>query len=236
MKCNAADADRYSKRAIISMESKEGGRVKRLVGKSVGILLAVWLLPGMLVIFVRMSGFIFLPSVEWTSKANHPSIVAGLLPAAYLSWRAWKAMDVTPIGDGKMAIAMLSAPFFAYFLGKNLVAVALPMTFAIVAGHQVELSFTVANADQWGDSKCRTPVELEGLPFLFDTVCRVRDDVRMSLLPGRPTVVTGRGTSLGLFAGSLKASGESKKRDRIRIPPDAALLPQNTSHPGRPPA
>lgn len=95
------------------------------------------------------------------------------------------------------------APIFAYLLGKNLVAVALPMTLAMVAGHQVELSFTVANADRWGDSKCRTPVELEGLPFLFDTICRVRDDVRMSLLPGKPAVVTGRGTSLGLFAESL---------------------------------
>ncbi|MCA2407399.1 hypothetical protein GYN07_04385 [Rhizobium leguminosarum bv. viciae 248] len=166
-------------------------------------MLAVWLLPGMLAVFVRMAGFNFLPSIEWTSNANGPSIVAGLLPAAYLSWLGWKAADVTPLGDGKAAIAMLSAPIFAYFLGKNLVAIALPMALAMVAGNQVELSFTVANADRWGDSKCRTPVELEGLPFLFDTICRVRDDVRMSLLPGGPAVVTGRGTSLGLFAESL---------------------------------
>ncbi|MBY5413092.1 hypothetical protein HFO98_32680 [Rhizobium leguminosarum] len=157
----------------------------------------------MLAIFVRMFGFYFLPSIEWTSKANDLSIAAGLLPAAFLSWVAWKAMDVTPLGDGKAAIAMFSAPIFAYFMGKNLIAVALPMTLAMVAGHQVELSFTVAHADRWGDSKCRTSVELEGLPFLFDTVCRVRDDVRMSLLPGRPAVVTGRGTSLGVFAESL---------------------------------
>ncbi|MGR9371457.1 hypothetical protein [Rhizobium leguminosarum] len=177
--------------------------MKRLIRKLVTILLLVWLLPGILAVVVRMSGFNFLPSIEWTSKANDLSIAAGLLPATFLSWVAWKAMDVTPLGDGKAAIAMFSAPIFAYFLGKTLVAVALPMTLAMVAGHQVELSFTVANADRWGDSKCRTPVELEGLPFLFDTICRVRDDVRMSLLPGKPAVVTGRGTSLGLFAESL---------------------------------
>ncbi|UWU29323.1 hypothetical protein N2600_04980 [Rhizobium sp. WSM1274] len=176
--------------------------MKRLISKPVTILLAVWLLPGLLVIFVRMLGFNFLPSIEWTSKANDPSIVAGLLPAAYLSWVVWRAIDVTPVGDGKMAIGMLSLPLFAYFLGKNLVVVAVPMTLAIFVGHQVELSFTVANADRWGDSKCRPRVELEGLPFLFDTVCHVRDDVT-SLLPGRPTVITGRGTSLGVFAESL---------------------------------
>jgi hypothetical protein len=177
--------------------------VKRPIRKLVTILLLVWLSPGMLAVFVRMAGFNFLPSIEWTSKTYDLSIAAGLLPAAFLSWVVWKAMDVTPVGDGKAAIAMFSAPVFAYFLGKNLVAVALPMALAMVAGHQVELSFTVAHADRWGDSKCRTPVELEGLPFLFDTVCRVRDDVRMSLLPGKRAVVTGRGTSLGLFAESL---------------------------------
>lgn len=95
------------------------------------------------------------------------------------------------------------SPHLCLLIGKEPFAVALPMALAMVAGHQVELSFTVANADNWGDSKCRTPVELEGLPFLFDTICRVRDDVRMSLLPGKPAVVTGRGTSLGLFAESL---------------------------------
>ncbi|ACS55103.1 MULTISPECIES: hypothetical protein [Rhizobium] len=144
--------------------------MKRLNRKLVIILLLVWLLPGMLAVFVRMAGFNFLPSIEWTSKTNNLSIAAGLLPAAFLSWVAWKAMDVTPVGDGKAAIAMFSAPIFAYLLGKNLFAVALPMTLAMVAGHQVELPFTVAHPDRWGDSKCPTPVELEGLPFLFDTI------------------------------------------------------------------
>ncbi|MGR9343847.1 hypothetical protein ACU8NW_04405 [Rhizobium leguminosarum] len=83
--------------------------MKRLIRKLVTILLLVWLLPGILAVVVRMSGFNFLPSIEWTSKANDLSIAAGLLPATFLSWVAWKAMDVTPLGDGKAAIAMFSA-------------------------------------------------------------------------------------------------------------------------------
>ncbi|WP_245487957.1 hypothetical protein [Rhizobium ruizarguesonis] len=94
--------------------------MKRPIRKLVTILLLVWLSPGMLAVFVRMAGFNFLPSIEWTSKTNDLSIAAGLLPAAFLSWVAWKAMDVTPVGDGKAAIAMFSAPVFAYFLGKKL--------------------------------------------------------------------------------------------------------------------
>lgn len=187
----------------MSMESKEGGRANPL-SKPVRILLAVWLLPGLLAIFVRMAGFTFLPSIEWTSKAALPSIAAGLLPAALVSWFALKVMDFIPLGDGKMAIGMLVFPFVAYYLGKNLVAIALPMTLAMFAGHQVELSFTVAHADRWGDMKCRTPVDFEGLPFLFNEICGVRADIRTSLLPGGPTIVTGRGTSLGLFVKSLR--------------------------------
>ena len=184
------------------MESKRRGG--KPLGKPVKILLLMWLLPGVFVVLVRIAGFYFLPSVEWTSKATSLSIAAGLLPAAFVAWFGWKALEEIPLRDGKRALGVLVAPFFVFFFGKNLVSIAAPMLFALVAGHQVELSFTVASADHWGDRKCRTPVELEGLPFLFNKVCGVREDIRASLLPGGPTVVTGRGTSLGVFAESLR--------------------------------
>lgn len=79
------------------------------------------------------------------------------------------------------------------------------MILALIAGHQVELPYIVVRADDgYGTKRCRSPVELQGLPFYFDRVCGVPNDFRQSLTPGRLIVVIGRGTSLGVYAESLR--------------------------------
>jgi hypothetical protein len=84
-------------------------------------------------------------------------------------------------------------------MGQNAVLVAPPMIAAIVAGHEVETSFTVESADEFGASGCRSPIELRDLPFFFDKVCRVSRQFRSSVPKGAAVKVTGHGTELGLF-------------------------------------
>ncbi|WP_411196420.1 hypothetical protein [Rhizobium sp.] len=125
-----------------------------------------------------------------------------MVSAALPFWIILKSRHQT---DGvKRGFGLLFAPVAGFLLGKHLVVIAVPMLFAVIAGHQVELSFTVVDAHKWGDSKCRTPVQVEGVPMLFDEICRVPDDIRRELGPLHRIAVSGRGTSRGVFVESLR--------------------------------
>ncbi|NEJ03250.1 hypothetical protein [Rhizobium ruizarguesonis] len=183
------------------MGSKEES-VEWPLGKPGGILLTMLFLPTVPAIFVQISGFNFLPSNEWICKAALPALAVGVVSAALPFWLILRSRHDT---DGvKKGFGLLIAPVAGYFLGKHLVVIAVPMLFAVIAGHQVELSFTVVDAHEWGDSKCRTPVQVEGVPMLFDEICRVPDDIRRELGPLHRIAVSGRGTSWGVFVESLR--------------------------------
>ncbi len=168
--------------------------------KPVKVLLAVWLLLGALPFFPSMVGFDFLPSIEWMSKSNLPGAAAGLGTAVLMLTLVVKNIDGTPGPDWKKALAVIGAPFFSFLLGRNVVVIVGPMILALIAGQQVELPFTVAHADRDGGKGCRSPLELQGLPLLFDRLCGVPDDLRQSLAPSTRVVVIGRGTSFGVYA------------------------------------
>ncbi|MBY5581358.1 hypothetical protein [Rhizobium leguminosarum] len=174
------------------------------LGKLAVILFAVWLLLGILPFFARIFGFAFLPSIEWMSKTNLPGLTAGLISAVLLFGLFLKGWDKMPGDKVKKTLAVLGAPFIGYALGRSVVVIVEPMILALIAGHQVELPFAVVNADHRGYTNCRSPVDLQGLPFLFDKVCRVPSDVRPGLSPGGRIIVIGHGTSLGVFAQSLR--------------------------------
>jgi hypothetical protein len=102
---------------------------------------------------------------------------------------------------------VLVAPFMGYFFGSTPAVIGGPMILAIVAGHHVELPFKVAEANGKNQKHCRSPVELRDLPFLFDNLCSVPDDLRQALKPGMRIIVEGRGTGLGLYASSFHYVG-----------------------------
>jgi hypothetical protein len=70
----------------------------------------------------------------------------------------------------------------------------------LIAGHEVALPFTVQGATGHGARNCRTPVDLEDMPFLIDRVCNVPESIRSSLTPGIGVLVLGWGTRLGVCA------------------------------------
>lgn len=177
---------------------------EQLVGfrKWVGFLVAVWLLLGTLPIFARIFGYDFLPSIEWASKSNTLGLAAGLISAVLVLWAVLKS--VHKISAGKQVGSVLFSTLFGYFLGNAAAVIAGPMMLAVVAGHQVELTFIVERADSNGYRQCRSPLELQGLPWFVDRICGVPNDFRQGLAHGRRVVVMGRGTSLGIFAEGLR--------------------------------
>jgi hypothetical protein len=132
-----------------------------------------------------MLGADFLPSMEWLAKSSVVGIVAGLLTGAMLFLFIIKSIDTQPGSDFKKACAIIMSPFFGYVMGRNAAVILGLMILGLVVGHQVELPFTVSNAHHSGSRGCRSPVELESLPLLFDRLCRVPDDLRRSLGPGK---------------------------------------------------
>jgi hypothetical protein len=85
------------------------------------------------------------------------------------------------------------------FIGYSMVIAGLPMVFAAVQGADVQLTYTVLRADRYGDRKCRRPIELDGMPFIFNELCGFPDDLRNDLHRGRKIRVVGYGTSMGFF-------------------------------------
>ncbi|WP_343213950.1 hypothetical protein [Ensifer oleiphilus] len=184
-------------------ESKED-LVEQPLGTLAKVLLLAWSLLGMLPLSAMVVGYHFLPSSEWMSTTSLPGLGAGLVSAGLVLWLFLKGARMVPISDMNMAVGAVFAPIFGYLVGKNIVVIAGPMIFALVAGRQVELTFTVARADSDGISRCTSPLELEGLPLVFDTLCGVSEDFRRELEPGQRIVVIGRGTSLGVYAEGLR--------------------------------
>ena len=174
--------------------------------KWAAILLAIWFMLGTLPIFVKMFGNDFVPSIEWVLKSEIIGIVAGIIGAALMPSIVLAGMRKPPKIDGKVkkASAVIFAPLFGYLLGNTVVVVSVPMMLALIPGHQIELIFTVESGDRGGSRKCRSPLELQELPLLFDEICGVPEDFRQGLVPGQKIVLIGRGTDFGIFVQRLR--------------------------------
>jgi len=168
--------------------------------RAIAIALLISIFLGILPIVTRMLGFNFLPSPKWMSAMNVIGLASGLVFAAASLWFGWKSKIRLPGGTFKKSVAIVAGVLFGFFVGQYAVLIAPPMILAIVAGDHVETSFTVARANASGSSHCRSPIQLQGLPFLFNKVCRVGSEVRKAVSPGSEVKAIGHGTDLGLFA------------------------------------
>jgi len=172
--------------------------------KAAAILAIVWVLLGLLPLFADIFGAGFLPSAEWASSSGTYGLVAGLATALLLIWAVQKAPRDEKDTDLRRFAGAIAALLFGFLIGKSVVDVTGPMAIALVAGEKTELKFRVLRADGSGSKGCYSPVELEGLPSFFNSACGVPDAVRDGLTPGMQIILTGRGTSLGIFARQIR--------------------------------
>ena len=155
-------------------------------------------------ILAKVFGFAFIPAPDWLALAHLPGLVTGVVFAALMLWLTISARHRLGAGWFKTGITILMSPLFGFWIGYVLVVVSGPMLLAVVAGHETQLNLTVSRADRSGSSRCRMPVEFEGLIFAFDRVCDIPDDFRQLLAPADPLTVVGRGTRFGLIAERLR--------------------------------
>lgn len=183
--------------------SERGNTPSQSLGKT-GIVIGIWAAASALPILAKILGYQFLPSIEWLNRTFLIGIGAGLLSSAGAVWIVCKRIATIPGSEVRKAVAVIGAPFLGYFVGKHAVVYAVPMIIALVAGAQVELSFTVADSNRHFSSRCPSSIELQSFPLIFNRLCGVPEEVRRNLASGRQIIVGGRGTSLGVYADRLR--------------------------------
>lgn len=74
-----------------------------------------------------------------------------------------------------------------------------PVSAGILFGDQTAITYVVERANSPGDSKCRRPIEFEGMPIFLDRLCGAQEAFQSNLSPGDSIAIVGRGTTWGVF-------------------------------------
>ena len=175
----------------------------KLLPKWIGILVAVWFLFAGLPTFSEIIQYQYFPDPNWLDRISVVRWGSGIVTAAVLAFVIWKAKDKYAGKPLRHAVMICFALVFGFSLGRDAVTASAPMVVAILVGDQVEIPFSVVDAESWGDRKCRNPIELD-LPLLFNKLCRYTESFRATLRPGDTLILMGRGTRFGVFATSAK--------------------------------
>jgi hypothetical protein len=158
--------------------------------------LLLWMPAAFLAMFIPGH---YLPSEDWL-RFSRP--IAYALVGISFVWtvlvlaRGSKHTDANAYVDGIVVAGVILGLFYAPI--SDLVHKNIPALLAAVFGSEVNYSFTVIAADRPSDKWCRTPVELEGMPFMTQ-LCGVGNDFRSRLSPGQTVVFGGTGTWMGLY-------------------------------------
>lgn len=168
-----------------------------------------------------MLGQEFLPSPEWVATSRYYAIGVGLFGAVCLSWWVRKILQGPPsnkryqIVDALLSstnilsskatrrkISIVLVPVAGFAAGFGLLSTLLPWASAVAAGEETEYRYTVERTAN--RSKCRSAVYLRDMPTGADRICNLPEWVRISINPGDVLVVSGRGTSLGIFVERIR--------------------------------
>lgn len=172
--------------------------------KPAGSLVPISFLLGATPVLVQIFGFQFLPSTGWAVTSFVPGVAGGLLGAVLFFRIISRGIDNVPGSELKKFFAVLASPLFGFILVRNTIVITGPMILALIAGYQTDLTYVVDNADHSGSRGCRSPLSLQKLPFLFDKLCRIENEFKLGLARGSKIIVTGHGTSFGVFPDSIR--------------------------------
>ncbi|GLU84427.1 hypothetical protein Rhsp01_56030 [Rhizobium sp. NBRC 114257] len=169
-----------------------------------GLVLLFSLVLSLISAFAHQFGYGYVPSKAWTTTSSYFRVAAGIIATGFVTG---KFVTSPEVGALQKILGIFIVPFIGYFLGSAPILAGVPMLVAAIAGHHVELIYTVTKADSRGGRGCYSPIELRDLPWFFDSLCYVPNDLRQPLKPGMQIVVEGRGTSLGVYAKSIHRLG-----------------------------
>ncbi|MCQ1850789.1 hypothetical protein [Neorhizobium galegae] len=162
-----------------------------------------WILLGSLPFITKIFGYGFLPSSSWVSSTNLLGHGVGLTCAGISLWIIRRGGNGLP-SDAAKICAAFTFLLIIYFIGRTAIVISLAVVLALVAGRNVELPFTISRMTS--GKGCNSGIYVETLPFAFDSFCRIPKDQWSTLRAGDHVIIGGYGTSLGIFASSLRKS------------------------------
>ncbi|MBS1168389.1 MAG: hypothetical protein H6R00_4414 [Proteobacteria bacterium] len=106
-------------------------------------------------------------------------------------------------GAGRLLSLIVSILIFG-IAGHQLVTTKIPMAAALLSGKIVDINYTVESPDYIKTKFFNSPISLADMPTYNNVLCDLPAEFRQQLHPGSEIVVTGRGTSWGLFVRSAR--------------------------------
>lgn len=153
-------------------------------------------------------GVSYIPTEASAASPNYAGYVVACLTALAAFYQTAFTNRIDRLraqqGKGKAPIllkvsASLLLPAIGAMLGYMLMAGTLPMIAAAAAGGPVQSAYTVHDASVTGSKGCRPKISFSGLPFLLDSICDAPVEQVRELKRGSRVVLTGTGTSSGMF-------------------------------------
>ena len=164
------------------------------------------MLIGFLPIMLRADGWQFLPATNWVERSFWLAVVIAAICAIVTSVIVIRGR--TRDGGNRKSIKYLLVlaftPVLCGVLGYHAVSAGGPMLYTWVVGKPTERPFVVLRAHRSSDSKCRNGIVLRDLPMMTSKLCGLSGEFVAGLLPGQSIIVSGNGSSLGIFAASAR--------------------------------
>jgi hypothetical protein len=156
-------------------------------------------------VFSMIARVSYLPSPDWLEKSRQIASIVGIITAVLLTCVMMKLNRYQRpelVGVKKnlvfgFGLLLLSG------MGSSAITSGGPLFWALLHGVETEFAYTVAKPDGGSRRYCRNSVELDGMPSM-DDLCWVSENFRESLAVGDRIIVSGTGTSFGLFVRSVR--------------------------------
>ncbi|KAB1123937.1 hypothetical protein [Neorhizobium galegae] len=194
--------DERVREAANSLSIEISNNVSPGLRRTIG-LVGCWVSLGFLPLFTKIFGYGFLPSSSWVSSTNLLGHGVGLACAGISWWIIRRGGDGSP-SDAAKVCAAFTVLLIIYFIGRTAIVISLAVVLALVAGRNVELPFTIS--ERVNEKGCKSGIYIERSPFLFESFCGIPKDQWNTLRAGDHVIIEGYGTSLGIFASSLRKS------------------------------
>lgn len=166
--------------------------------------LILWFVIALVPMSFRLLGSQYLATPEWVSLVKIPSIVSGLAMATLFGWgivAGLKANGNVAKIMTKLATFLLVLPI-GFSIGSSFVTLGVPIVFTSIFGDPAEVNFRVSKFTPSVDRKCRNPITLNDLPWMFGKLCGFPEDFgRLVEVDGQVSVV-GKSLGVGVFVKS----------------------------------
>ncbi len=153
----------------------------------------------------------WLPSPAFAYQVRWLALIVGLANAlsCFLMFRHIKRIRKAD-KENQAFPAFLFGCLILAVCGYYSTITTLPMAAAVLAGNETEMTFVVDKVWPFSMKYCGRAVELRYLSPHYGTLCDVAPEFAEELHPGSEILVTGRGTSWGLFVKSARLANASQ--------------------------